>query len=203
MHNMTIEIPYNMWQSLSVAEVMALFLNAPFNWGLAGGYAVEQFLGAAIREHDDIDIVIFRDEQHKAQCWLSDWQLYAADPPGSLRPWIINEYLPYGIHDIWGHRNGVVAWQMQFMLIESEREDWFSRRDRRIRGRRDDLIVQYNGFPCIRIEVQLLYKAKGCRPKDTLDFQASLPLLNDVAKQWLRKSLRIAHPEGHAWLQSL
>jgi hypothetical protein len=200
---MAIEIPYNIWQSLSVTEIRALFADAPFSWGLAGGYAIEQFLGAAIREHADIDIAIFRDEQHKAQRWLSDWQLYAADPPGTLRPWRIDEYLPYGIHDIWGHRDGVAAWQMQLMVLESEREEWFSRRDRRIRGRRDDVIVQYNGIPCIRIEVQLLYKAKGCRPKDTLDFQASLPLLSGAAKQWLRESLRLAHPEGHAWLQSL
>jgi hypothetical protein len=203
MHNMTIEIPYNTWQPLSVAEVTTLFADAPFSWGLAGGYAVEQFLGTAIREHDDIDIVIFRDEQHQVQHWLADWLLYAADPPGTLRLWSPDEYLSYGIHDIWGHRNGAAAWQLQLMMLESEGSDWFSRRDRRIRGQRDDLIVRYNGLPCVRIEVQLLYKAKGCRPKDTLDFQTSLPLLSGEAKRWLRESLRLAHPEGHIWMQSL
>src|SRR6266536_951059 len=160
---MTTEIPYSTWQPLSVTEVAMLFANAPFTWGLAGGYAVEQFLGTAIREHDDIDIVIFRDDQHEVQRWLPDWQLYAADPPGTLRLWCPDEYLPYGIHDIWGYRNGATAWQMQLMVLEAEREDWFSRRDRRICGRRDDLIVRYNGLPCVRIEVQLFYKAKGCR----------------------------------------
>ena len=200
---MAVEIPYTHWQSLSVAEVRALFADAPFGWALAGGYAVEYFLGAAIREHADIDIAIFRDEQQQAQRWLSDWQLYAADPPGTLRPWRSDESLPYGIHDIWGHRHGVAAWQMQLMLLESAGAEWVSRRDRRIRGMRDDLIVEYNRLPCIRIEVQLLYKARGRRPKDLLDFQASLPLLSDAAKHWLRENLLLAHPEGHYWLRAL
>ena len=59
-------IPYETWQPLSVAEAVALFADAPFGWGLAGGYAVEQFLGRAIRPHADIDIGVFRDQQRQA-----------------------------------------------------------------------------------------------------------------------------------------
>ena len=94
------EIPLSQWQLLSVEEIRQIFAKAPFAWGLAGGYAIEQFLGRSIRAHGDIDIVVFRDSQIRVQRWLIDWQLYAADPPGSLRPWIADEYLPFGIHDI-------------------------------------------------------------------------------------------------------
>ena len=59
----TMIFPYETWKSLSVAEVQLLFREAPFPWGLAGGYAIEQFLGASIREHGDIDIIVFRDDQ--------------------------------------------------------------------------------------------------------------------------------------------
>ncbi len=149
--------------------------------------------------HDDIDVVVYRDEQLQVQRWLTGWCLYAADPPGTLRAWSADEYLPYGIHDIWGHRTDARAWQLQLMLIEVEGDEWFSRRDAAIRGHRDDLIVACNGIPCIRIEVQLLYKAKHCRPKDELDFQACLPLLSTEAKRWLKASLHRLHPEGHAW----
>ena len=196
-------IPYDQWQPLSVTEVAELFSGATFTWGLAGGYAVEQFLGRQLREHGDIDIVIFRDEQQQAQRWLTGWQLYAADPPGTLRPWVNGEYLAYGIDDIWGHRFGASAWQMQLMLAETEGAYWFSRRDHAIRGQRDDLIVTYNGLPCVRVEVQLLYKAKGNRPKDTLDFQASLPVLSVAQKKWLKDGLLRLYPEGHVWLESL
>jgi len=149
--------PQSNWQPLSIEEVVQLFAKAPFTWGLAGGYAVEQFLGRSTREHSDIDVVVYRDAQLQAQSWLSTWQLYAADPPGALRPWIDNEYLPYGIHDIWGHR----------------------------------------------LQVQLLYKARGCRPKDNHDFQACLPQLSADAKQWLRNTLLLVYPAGHPWLEDL
>lgn len=98
---MLAEIPYSSWMPLSVDAVRRLFASAPFAWGLAGGYAVEQFLGTHIRTHDDIDIIVFRDDQGQVQRWLSDWRLYAADPPGTLRLWNADEYLERGIHDVW------------------------------------------------------------------------------------------------------
>lgn len=196
-------IPYHHWQPLSLTQVADIFANAPFTWGLGGGYAVEQFLGTSIRAHGDIDVVVYRDEQLEAQRWLPDWCLYAADPPGTLRAWSANEYLPYGIHDIWGHRTDARAWQLQLMLVEVEEDEWWSRRDATIRGRRDDLIVVYNGMPCVRIEVQLLYKAKNLLPKDEWEFQACLPLLSADAKRWLKASLHRLYPKGHPWIHAL
>src|SRR5690349_12990359 len=111
--------PYTRWEPLSVAEVAALFRDAPFRWGLAGGYAVEQFLGTPIRPHDDIDIAVFRDDQAQLYQWLGEWRLFAADPPGTLRPWSEGEWLPAGIHDIWAHLRTARAWQLQVMLIDA------------------------------------------------------------------------------------
>lgn len=196
-------ISYNRWAPLSLAEVTQLLAGAPFTWGIAGGYAVELFVGRAFRAHSDIDILVFRDEQLRVQGWLQDWQLYAADPPGSLRPWGRGELLPYGIHDIWGHELHRDAWQLQLMLAETDGNEWFSRRDHRVRGRRDDLIVTYQGLPCLRIEVQLLYKARNTRPKDQQDFEAALPLLDTAARTWLRDQLRLLEPDGHPWCEHL
>lgn len=197
------KIPYHTWQPLTVHEVCDLFAGSPFAWGLAGGYAIEQFLGARIRPHEDIDIIVFRDEQQQVQSWLKDWHLYAADPPGTLRQWHAGEYLMPGIHDVWGHRARTNAWQLQIMLVEVDGEEWVSRRSTRIRGPRDALIVMYNGVPCIRVEVQLLYKARGRRPKDEFDFQACLPHLDAEAKHWLTCQLQLLYPDGHAWLAAL
>ncbi len=113
-------VPYTRWNPLSVAEVAALFRDAPFRWGLAGGYAVEQFLGTSIRAHDDIDIVVFRDDQDRLYQWLGEWCLFAADPPGTLRPWNRGEWLAPGIHDIWAHQRTAHAWQFQIMFIEMD-----------------------------------------------------------------------------------
>jgi hypothetical protein len=200
---MHVDIPDSMWRPLSVAEVVQLFAHAPFIWGLGGGYAVEQFLGTSIRTHSDIDVVVFRDEQLPLQRWLAGWRLHASDPPGTLRPWAADESLPLGIHDIWGHRVGARAWQLQIMLAEGDADEWFSRHSSLIRGERGDLIVDYHGIPCVRIEVQLLYKARNCRPKDERDFDACLPLLHPDARQWLADHVRLLYPEGHPWLPYL
>lgn len=200
---MNTDIPYSVWQPLSVDAVARLFANAPFGWGLAGGYAVEQFLGAPIRTHSDIDIVVFRDDQRHLQRWLSIWKLYAADPPGTLRPWLRGEVLAAPIHDIWGHQRDAEAWELQIMLVDIAGGDWVSRRSAQIRGARDTLLVAYNGIPCVRIEVQLLYKARGARPKDQIDFMACLPRLDSAAKQWLTDALCVLYPDSHPWLAAL
>ena len=199
---MSIYIPYNVWQPLSVSEVVQLFAHAPFAWALGGGYAIEQFLGTAIRAHDDIDVVVYRDEHFLLQHWMAGWQLSASDPPGTLRTWLADEFLPIGIHDLWGHERDAQAWHLQIMLAEAEADQWFSRRDCRIRGQRNDLFVAYDGIPCVRFEVQLLYKARNLRPKDELDFRACLPLLDPEAKQWLADHVRLIHPEA-SWLTFL
>jgi hypothetical protein len=197
------EIPFTCWEPLPVVEVVQLFEHAPFQWGLAGGYAIEQCLGKSIREHGDIDVVVFRDEQLQLQRWLKDWQLFAADPPTHLRPWKEEEVLPVGVHDIWGHRQREQAWQLQVMLCEADGEEWFSRRNPRIRGRREAMIVEYRGIPCLSVEIQLLYKARNFRPKDELDFRECLPLLSAEARQWLIANLRLQDSERHPWLECL
>jgi hypothetical protein len=191
------------WAPLSVAEVVERFAGAPFVWGLAGGYAIEQFVGRPLRAHSDIDIVVFREDQLALQGWLRGWRLFAADPPGALRPWSPGEMLPYGVHDIWCLMEGASAWQLQVMLMEAEGDVWFSRRDRRVRGPRSELIVPCGGLPCLRVEVQLFYKARGLRPKDQQDFDACLGLLDGIARRWLAECLRLVHGQEHPWLAPL
>jgi hypothetical protein len=192
-------IPHTQWNPLSVTEVMRLLANAPFAWGLAGGYAIEQFVGEPIRSHGDIDAVVFRDNQLLLQTWLQEWSLYAADPPGELREWRTGEYLPPGINDVWGHRENLQYWQIQFMFMEVTGNTWYSKRSRLVHGLRDDLIVQYGGVPCVRVEVLLLFKSKRHRPKDDADLQKCLPKMSPSAKQWLSRHLRVSYPEGHSW----
>src|SRR5262245_4422905 len=109
--------------------------------------------------------------------------------PGRLRPWLDDELLSMPIHDIWGHQRDVAAWQLQIMLVDVVGEDWVSRRSAQIRGPRNILLVNYYGIPCVRIEVQLLYKAHSMRPNDEIDFMACLSRLDSSAKQSLFEGL--------------
>lgn len=97
---------------------------------------------------------------------------------------------------------GARAWQLQLMLADASSTEWIHRHNRSIRGPRAELLVPYGGVPCVRIEVQLLYKAKGQRAKDTLDFEACLPLLDAPARRWLRDAIERNYPD-HAWLARL
>jgi hypothetical protein len=196
-------IPDPEWRPLTLADTVALFADAPFQWAVAGGYCIEQFVGRPFRPHEDVDILIFRDQQLAAQAWLGDWCLYAADPPGHLRRWNEGEFLNLGIHDIWAHRPEVDAWQFQLMVAEHDADGWFFRKDPAIRGPRDELLTRYGGVPCVRIELQLFYKARSARPKDDQDFEACLPLLSSASKARLASMIRQLFPDGHPWLARL
>ena len=58
------------------------------------------------------------------------------------------------------------------------------------------------GIPYLAPEIQLLYKAKGLRPKDEADFRQTLPVLSWERRTWLREALLQAHPQ-HPWLVHL
>ncbi|HEX5563842.1 MAG TPA: hypothetical protein VFX34_02680, partial [Sporosarcina sp.] len=42
-------------------------------WGVAGGWAIDLFLGNQTREHSDIEIAILREDQHRMKNSLADW----------------------------------------------------------------------------------------------------------------------------------
>ncbi len=77
---------------------------------------------------------------------------------------------------------------------------WVYRRDSRIRGplRKFGSVLQ--GLPCLRPEIQLLYKSKEPRPKDELDFEMCLPLLGPEPKEDLARWLVLLYGSGaHPW----
>lgn len=196
-------IPDDHWKPIDLQILWNLFSGTSFRWCLGGGYCVEKFVGEAYRSHSDVDIIVFRNEQLQLQEHLRQWQLYCSDPPGHLRPWPAGEYLEKGIHDIWGHRQGKGQWELQVMLQEISGERWLYRRHDGISGNVEDFTETYDGWPCIRIELQLFYKSKGLRERDQQDFERCLPLLDEARRQTLRSLLDRAYPKGHIWLEKL
>ena len=194
------------WQPLTLDAVMDLFRDAPFPWWVAGGYAVELAVGSHVRPHDDVDILLLRRDHREAHELLATWDCWAADPPGTLRPWLAGETLPDTVHDVWCRETPEGPWRFQFMLDESDDNGthWRSRRDPRVTrpvagiGSRADA-----GIPYLRPEIQLFYKAKGRRPKDELDLAAALPLLGLPEREWLRQAITLTSGPDHAWLRDL
>lgn len=192
------------WRPLSVAAVHGLFHDAPFPWWVAGGHAIELAAGRPIRPHDDIDILLLRRDQVAARALLGLWDCWVADPPGTLRAWPVGETLPTTSHDIWCRETPQGPWLLQIMLDESEGDRWVSRRDARISRRIMEIGAQSgDGVPYLRPEIQLLYKARGLRPKDDIDFDAALPTLDDRRREWLRDAIGSLHGHDHPWRRRL
>lgn len=190
------------WDPLRPEEVASLFAELDAPWWIAGGYAIEAFVGHAFRGHNDIDVGLLRNAQSTVQAHLASWALHAADPPGTLRPWLRGETLPTGVHDIWARQGPGERWRFQLMLNDEADGEWLFRRDPRIRRPLASCVWQKDGIPYLVAEVQLLFKAKAPRPRDEADFEAALPLLDGSQRRWLHGALNLLHPIS-PWLARL
>ena len=74
----------------------------PAPWSLCGGWAVDAWLGRVSREHGDIDLSVFVEDQHALYEHLRDWQLLAHDaawePGGGDEWWDGTRHLGFPSH---------------------------------------------------------------------------------------------------------
>lgn len=191
------------WSPLSPAGVKVLLGGADRPWLVAGGWAIDLFVGRQTRRHADIDVLVLRADQQLIQERLHDWQIFAADPPGTLRRWRPGETLPTSVHDIWCRENAEGPWRVQFMIDDSDGSHWVSRRDPRIRmSLADTRRVSPSGIPYLAPEVQLLYKSRSPRPKDEHDLHATIAHLGPAQRTWLHDAIALTSPT-HPWLERL
>lgn len=192
------------WAPLSPGEAAQLFERASFRWWIAGGWAIDLAVGQQSRPHDDLDILVLRDDQRAVQALLGGWDLHAANPPGTLRRWEPAEVLPAHVHDIWCRRTPGGPWRLQLMLADTDGEVWRFRRDPRITRPVSALTRRtVDGLPYLAPEVQLLFKAKATPlPKDEHDFAMACPLLDRAGRTWLATALAL-HAPDHPWLDRL
>jgi hypothetical protein len=199
--------PHN-WDPLSVDEVVALFRDLPAPWWIAGGWALDLFLGRTTRPHEDTDVVILRRDQLVVQEYFRrQWRLFKTHQPRwpHLAPWPAGEFLDLPVSDIWARRElDRGPWRFQLMLTEEEGDRWVYRRLRTIGGEIAGLgLTTDAGVPYLAPEIQLLYKSRTGRARDALDFRNVLPHLPTARGEWLLDGLRRQYPEGHAWMAPL
>jgi hypothetical protein len=163
-------------------------------WWIAGGWAIDCFLGERTRPHADLEISVLRSSLPALFEHLRDWDARLMSD-GTLTPW--TSIAPRSVHQVWARRGDGDAptWRefardpsmLDVLIDEGEHERWVSRRDRSITLPLSDLGAHLaDGTPYIRIEVQLLYKAKYQRWKDERDFARVLPLLDRDGRTRLR-----------------
>ena len=196
-----------LWEPLSIHAVSSLLQSATVPWWIAGGWAIDLHLGHRSRAHADIDVLVLRPHLPALRRCLAGWDLYAADPTGTLVFWPVETRLPPGVHDVWCRPSSQHPWQLQLMVDDLAANDdtaWVYRRDQRIRRPWATLTgpASHPGRPVLTPEIQLLYKSHQPRLKDQADFDALSNELPDDQRRWLLDALLLTQP-NHPWIQRL
>ena len=98
-------------------------------WWVAGGWAIDLFLGRVTRPHKDIEIALIRCDQVALQAYLSQWRFNKV-AGGQRRPWARGERLTLPVHEI--HGRGYGGQKLEVLLNEYCDGHWLFRRDSRI-----------------------------------------------------------------------
>lgn len=190
------------WDPMPPRQLADLLNGLRVSWWIAGGWALDLFIGRETRGHDDTDVEILRHDQLEIQCYLEGWDLHSA-ARGVLRPWESGEWLGEGINSVWCRRSPDEGWALQIMLADAQGDAWVYRRSPDItRPLREVGLLTVDGIPYLDPEIQLLYKSASPRRKDEADFELVLPCLCPDRRRWLADALLRAHP-GHPWLAQL
>jgi hypothetical protein len=190
------------WRTLTPHEAVVLLsvLRAP--WWVAGGWALDLFLGKVTRAHQDLDVGIFRSDAAGVVASLSGWEFFEAKD-GILSALALDTAPRAEVNSLWGKRASTAQWELELMLDESDMESWVFRRDVRITCPLSRAIRRNpEGIAYLAPEIQLLYKARATRPRDQADFDQVVPHLTRESRTWLRESMMSVEPE-HAWIAML
>jgi hypothetical protein len=173
-------------------------------WAVAGGWALDLWLGAQTRAHEDLEIAVpsifFSEIQSRLEALglkvfdIVDGQAIALAP---------GEAPHRRMHQTWVMDPAVNGWRMDIFREPGDAETWVYRRTGELSAPRAWANRRTaGGVPYVAPQVVLLFKAKAKRDKDEADFSLAAPRLPVEARRWLADSLRIVHP-GHPWIDRL
>ncbi len=190
------------WQAVDPATGAGWFSTLEVPWWIAGGRALDLYLGRQCRAHADLDVGVLRRDIMTVLAALSSWEIFEAKD-GALTRLGVGEVPRSAVHSLWCRPTGTTLWRFELMLDESIDDMWCYRRELSIR-RPLSLVIHRNpsGIPYLAPEIQLLYKARWSRAQDQADFQLIAPRLDATARAWLVDGLARTET-GHRWIAAL
>jgi hypothetical protein len=188
-------------------DVQSLLRSAPFQWWIAGGWALDLFAGEQSRPHFDTDVAVARRDQTVARRYLWGWDFRYAVPgshdPVIFEPWEAGQTLEFRIHGSWARENSESPWRFEFLLHEVEQEIWSFRYGPRVQHPLTHIGASTSdGIPYLQPEIALLYKAARLRDLDEADFRRILPHLASGQRAQLAADIAQCWSE-HPWLSLL
>jgi hypothetical protein len=187
-------------EPLYAAQIMHGF---PHSWCICGG--CDLFVNHVSRNHKDIDIAIWRQDQLALRSYLTaqNWTLEKA-VAGQLLPWTDGEFIELPIHTVWCKNSNATLSFLEILFNEIGDNGFLFRRALSITHALESTIVESGlGVPILAPEIVLLYKAKDALDeRNQHDFEVALPHLNTDRCAWLKQALTELHPD-HPWLNRL
>jgi hypothetical protein len=163
-------------------------LDAP--WAIAGGWALDLWLGRVTRPHQDVDVAVLRRDQLKVRAALPGWSLRTVTR-GVFTAWSGATVIELPTHEL--HADppaGSEASAIELLLNEVDGADWVYRRDPAIRlPLAATWLAVDGGVHVLAPEVVLLYKSKAPRAIDERDFAAVMPHLAADSREWLTRAI--------------
>ena len=192
---------WDAWRPETVASLLAR-VEAP--WYVAGGWAIDLFMGGERREHEDLEIAVPNRRLDEFLPALEGLEVFVITSPHEATPLELARDRLEDTHQTWVRERDTGLCRLDVFREPSDGDTWICRRDATIRMPYEQLIERTDdGIPYGRPEVILLYKAKHAdREKDQGDFADVLPRLGLERRRWLAAALEVVHP-GHAWLADL
>ena len=168
-------------------------------WALAGGWAIDFFLNQKTREHNDIEIATWRDEQSELQGFLSAWKCDYYQK-GVAFHWTEQQTLELPVHELHCRQNGN---KLEILLNERQGNEWIFRRNPRITYPEEKFSLEsIQGIRILSPEVVLLYKSKSPNQNDDTDLKNALKKMETDQIKWVQENIKTLYSD-HRWLQVL
>ena len=170
-------------------------------WYVAGGWALDLFLGRQTRRHGDLEIGIPAADFAEIS---GRFPGYVFDGVGQNQLW--EDATPEVLattHQTWLRDPASGDYLVDVFREPHEGGTWICRHTPTIRLPYDEVICRTaDGIPYLAPELVLLFKAKHARPKDQRDFEGVVPELSPAQRGRLAGLIGRVYPE-HSWLAAL
>jgi hypothetical protein len=195
---------FTQWEPWRPAQVAELLDGVEVPWYVAGGWAIDLYLGEERRKHDDLEVAVPNARFDELADVLAPYEVFVVTGRPAVTPLADARDRLNDTHQTWVREPATGKWRVDFFREPSDGDTWICRRDPAIRLPYDQLIEWTDdGIAYGRPEIILLFKAKHLEvEKNQADFEAVLPRLDAARRAWLSDALERAHP-GHEWLAKL
>jgi hypothetical protein len=185
------------------------------DWFICGGWAADLLLGRQTRDHLDVDIQVFQEDQGVLRSHLGGWRLLGHDnavAEDSPDQWD-GRWLEPPAH-IHANTESMAGTELDIQIGQRTGDEWILSNEPQVtlpvsacRG-----IASWGDLPVVSAPIIVYFKAippryrtnprPARRAHDEEDFDTLPPTLDPAQRAWLRTAIT-AHQPDHDWLSRL